>query len=232
MRRPISRREPGWWKATAYSVAASAWLHVAGITAVVAGGFVAVDRVDRSPEWGVIEVTGALASLGEESYPAPPTRPDLRIRPLPAPEPVIEWEEPPTPDPNLPDPPEAEAATRTPPPEETPTITGRPLPEEGGRDSRAAPRVETTAPVPIDNPPPDYPGAARRMGYEGVVILAARVSPEGRPVSIAVTESSGHPILDRAAMRAVRGWSFRPAVRDGKAVEWELEIPIRFRIGG
>lgn len=82
----------------------------------------------------------------------------------------------------------------------------------------------------MDNPSPDYPDLARRRGYEGVVILLARISPEGEPMEVTVQKSSGHRVLDRAARRAVLKWKFRPAIRAGEPVAGEVEIPIRFRL--
>jgi protein TonB len=37
-------------------------------------------------------------------------------------------------------------------------------------------------------------------------------------------------MLDRAAVAAVRGWHFLPAVRDGRPVSAWVEIPVRFHL--
>jgi len=68
------------------------------------------------------------------------------------------------------------------------------------------------------NPPPEYPAIARRRGYEGRVLLSATISIEGNVAGLKVKESSGHPVLDRAAMKAVEAWEFEPARRMGSPV--------------
>ncbi|MFW6162471.1 MAG: energy transducer TonB, partial [Planctomycetota bacterium] len=47
---------------------------------------------------------------------------------------------------------------------------------------------------------------------------------------VRVARSSGHAVLDEAAVAAVRRWRFTPARAGGAAVTAEVEIPIRFRL--
>ncbi len=49
-----------------------------------------------------------------------------------------------------------------------------------------------------------YPSEARQRGIEGTVKVSFRVSPAGRPTDVRVILSSGHRLLDTAALRAVR----------------------------
>jgi protein TonB len=81
-----------------------------------------------------------------------------------------------------------------------------------------------------ENLPPAYPRLARRRGYEGLVVLLIRVSTGGMCLSVEVLESSGHTVLDRAAVAAVKKWRFKPASTGAAAVEAEVEVPIRFRL--
>lgn len=80
------------------------------------------------------------------------------------------------------------------------------------------------------NPEPAYPAAARRRRQEGVVLLAVRVSVQGKAAEVSVKTSSGFPLLDEAAVTAVRTWQFEPGRIDSKAVESEIEVPIRFKL--
>lgn len=78
------------------------------------------------------------------------------------------------------------------------------------------------------NPAPVYPPAARRQGWEGEVMLAARVEPDGRVARVEVHRSCGHPALDRAALEAVRNWRFEPAAPGERSqTVW---IPVDFRL--
>jgi protein TonB len=82
----------------------------------------------------------------------------------------------------------------------------------------------------LSNPKPAYPPAARKRGLEGLVVLAVEVDADGRPFDVTVKESSGHPMLDNAALGAVRRWRFEPARRAGRPVRAGVEVPIRFRL--
>lgn len=80
------------------------------------------------------------------------------------------------------------------------------------------------------NPAPRYPYLARERGWEGRVVLRVKVDAAGLPGDIAIGQSSGRDMLDRAAMAAVRKWRFRPASRLGRPVAGVVEIPVSFRL--
>ncbi|MBM3985576.1 MAG: energy transducer TonB, partial [Planctomycetes bacterium] len=71
-----------------------------------------------------------------------------------------------------------------------------------------------------------------RRGLEGLVVVRVRVLADGTAGTAEVGESSGHDSLDQAALEAVAGWRFSPALRDGVPVEQDLEVPVRFRLVG
>jgi protein TonB len=88
-------------------------------------------------------------------------------------------------------------------------------------------------PVPgEDNPPPVYPGIARRRGWEGRVLLRVSVSADGRATSVEVARSSGRGVLDRAAAEAVTAWTFTPASRNGTPIAGATQVSIRFQLDG
>jgi protein TonB len=77
---------------------------------------------------------------------------------------------------------------------------------------------------------PRYPDAARREGVEGVVLVKALVQPDGGIGAVEVERSSGHAVLDQAAVQAIRDWRFRPAERNGARVEAWVVVSIHFKI--
>lgn len=79
-------------------------------------------------------------------------------------------------------------------------------------------------------PMPDYPWSARRRGTEGRVVLRLLVDAEGRPTAIDLVHSSGDPVLDGAAITALRQWRLRPALADGVPVAGAVVVPILFRL--
>lgn len=97
--------------------------------------------------------------------------------------------------------------------------------------SPAAPAIESepdyTAAY-LNNPRPAYPFVARRMGWQGRVILHVEVLAEGACGAVSVLHSSGHEVLDNAAMMTVRSWRFLPARRAGHAVTQWFNVPIVF----
>ncbi len=76
--------------------------------------------------------------------------------------------------------------------------------------------------------PPVYPRIARESGWEGTVLIRVVVLADGNPGSISVHKSSGHAVLDEAAIEAVKKWKFTPAKDGNIPVRSVVEIPINF----
>jgi protein TonB len=85
-----------------------------------------------------------------------------------------------------------------------------------------------TADPNVRNVAPEYPAEAVRRRERGLVKLALRIDIEGRVLAVAIVKSSGFPRLDEAARKTLSTWRFRPAFKDGHAVESVLEQPIEF----
>jgi protein TonB len=82
----------------------------------------------------------------------------------------------------------------------------------------------------LKNPRPEYPGLARRQGWEGSTLLRVQVGPSGHALSVQVQRSSGRDTLDDAAKRAVAKWSFVPATQGNNPVTGWVTVPIVFRL--
>ena len=107
--------------------------------------------------------------------------------------------------------------------------TGK-IPQEGSdvwspKDADAIPRYG-------DNVLPAYPPLARLRGYQGMVVLFVEVLADGRVGQVGIRRSTGHEILDRAALEAIRTWRFEPGRRTGRAVTMSVEVPVRFVLNG
>lgn len=114
---------------------------------------------------------------------------------------------------------------------EEPTVAKALENAPAARDSgRPAMRLQGALPRYDLNPRPEYPETARRRGYEGTVVVTARVLKDGTAADIRVGKGSGHELLDRAAVQAVRSWRFIPATLNEEPVEMEVDIPIRFQL--
>ncbi len=73
---------------------------------------------------------------------------------------------------------------------------------------------------------PQYPAAAQRMHLTGTVRLQAIIGKDGRVRDVEVL--SGHPLLVRAALAAVREWRYRPTELNHEIVEVQIEITMNF----
>jgi len=93
-----------------------------------------------------------------------------------------------------------------------------------------APALILARPLYRENPAPKYPKRARRKGYEGTVILEILVNKKGEVKDLKILESSGYPILDRAAITSVKKWLFEPGTKAGEKVTMWVRVPIRFRL--
>lgn len=99
----------------------------------------------------------------------------------------------------------------------------KPLPSRSPRGA-----VQEIKPAYLKNPAPIYPNAARENGWQGTVILRVSVDRSGFSSSVAVEKSSGYPVLDDSAVKAVRHWQFLPARAAGLAFASQIRIPVRF----
>jgi protein TonB len=182
-----------------------------------------------------------------ETAPEPPAA----AAPAPTPEPA---EPQPTPDSPAPPP---EMPTPEPPPEQEtiPSPESTPIPDhpkpaphrpqqkhsaphsvpgaaalEGAASHGAAAGPLSSHARYLNNPKPEYPEGARQMRQQGVVELNVLVGADGRPAEVGVSRSSGFPMLDTAAVQAVRRWIFEPARAGGLPVSSRVEVPVRFSL--
>lgn len=106
-----------------------------------------------------------------------------------------------------------------------------PVPGHDQTTRRSSSGSESIAkPDYLRNPPPQYPEMALRAGQKGTVVLRVNVTAEGTVEDLEIAKSSGYPLLDQAARRAVRGWRFHPARVGSINVESLVEVPVDFRI--
>jgi TonB family protein len=81
-------------------------------------------------------------------------------------------------------------------------------------------------PRPIVQVDPEMPAAARQAGIQGVVILEIRIDAEGRVSDTKVLRSI--PMLDQAALDAVRQWRYEPTLLNGKPVPVVIAVAVPF----
>lgn len=104
---------------------------------------------------------------------------------------------------------------------------GRSGPCEGCPISADAPGV--APPVAIETGAPGYPELARRAHVEGVVVLEAVIGADGAVRDVRVKRGAS-PLLDPAALEAVKRWRYRPASIDGRPVAVYLQVVLTFSL--
>jgi len=111
--------------------------------------------------------------------------------------------------------------------------------EEEPNDPAAAPRAPMLAkterapvggavrePIRTVYVEPVYPEIAKRARVSGMVILEARIDPTGNVIDTRVLRSI--PLLDQAAMDAVRRWKYEPALLNGVPVPIAVTVTVIF----
>ncbi len=109
--------------------------------------------------------------------------------------------------------------------------------EAAKRDAAVRITAGGAAPKIIKMVGPVYPEVARQSRVEGTVILEATTDIYGRIQNVKVLRSI--PLLDQAAIDAVRQWVYEPAVIDGKPQSVSFTVTVVFtldknkpRVGG
>lgn len=75
---------------------------------------------------------------------------------------------------------------------------------------------------------PAYPDIAKQARVQGVVILECTISPQGRVTN--VTLLRGVPLLDQAAMDAVKQWVYTPTLLNGVPVPVIMTVTVNFKL--
>jgi TonB family protein len=112
------------------------------------------------------------------------------------------------------------------------------LKDAGATDNISASDLKTMTPPPqsvtippekvgevaISHPTPEYPKPARAQQLSGTAVFELHVSLEtGEVTSVTVASSTGHPMLDRAAIKTLKHWKFRPHTVT------HVKLPITFK---
>jgi protein TonB len=86
-----------------------------------------------------------------------------------------------------------------------------------------------TPPRAIYQPDPQYSKKARKAKLQGTCLLWLIVGADGKPRDIRVQRALGMG-LDEEAIKAVKTWTFEPALKDGKPVPVQINVEVNFRL--
>jgi protein TonB len=88
--------------------------------------------------------------------------------------------------------------------------------------------VHVAPPRKLHHVPPQYPEIARRARVQGSVVIECRIDERGHVVEANV--EIGHPLLDAAALEAVRQWLYVPSLLNGVQVAVLMTVTVNFRL--
>jgi TonB family protein len=86
-----------------------------------------------------------------------------------------------------------------------------------------------TAPVVVKQVQPDYPEEARQARLQGSVAMDGVIETDGSITGILVIKSSDAR-FDRAAVKALGQWQFKPGMKDDAPVRVQVRIEMEFHL--
>src|SRR5262245_24832251 len=128
--------------------------------------------------------------------------------------------------------PQLTAAPQTPPPSAAQPEAPPPAPAQVAAPPGPPPPMipPSYSAAYLDNPPPAYPAAAKRMRLQGKVMLHVLVNTGGTADRVELRSSCGYGQLDDAALETVKRWRFVPARQGDRPVAAWVLIPIDFSL--
>lgn len=97
------------------------------------------------------------------------------------------------------------------------------------KTTRAPVRVggQLRPPVKVKDVPPVYPAVARSARVHGEVVIEATIGEDGKVADTRVVKSI--PLLDQAALDAVRQWQYQPPLLNGVPTPVVTTITVNFK---
>jgi len=86
-----------------------------------------------------------------------------------------------------------------------------------------------TQPTPIITVTPTHPYEKKKTGVDGNVLVEFLIDPTGRVVEAQIIRSSD-PAFNQPTLKAIRKWTFTPALKDGTAVWTKARMPFEFSV--
>ncbi|KKL03181.1 hypothetical protein SD53_01855 [Rheinheimera mesophila] len=114
-------------------------------------------------------------------------------------------------------------------------------PEAVAETAKTKAAAKAVEPEPAATPPvasankalnkaPLYPMLSRRLKEQGTVYVEVLVLKNGKVGQLKLKQSSGFARLDQAALNAVRGWTYQPALKLGQPIDFWFVQPVVFNL--
>ncbi|WP_415668875.1 TonB family protein [Vibrio rarus] len=96
--------------------------------------------------------------------------------------------------------------------------------------SASKPKLVTTPTFSAKPTAVGYPRLAQRRGLQGSTLIEIWINTEGKQIKQSIVSSSGHKILDDAAMKSVSEWQFQRHNEQGQRIAYRVQVPINFKL--
>lgn len=107
--------------------------------------------------------------------------------------------------------------------------TEKPIPTTTASSNKpSAPKMVKKVTFSARPSPIDYPHSAKRRNIEGLVLVEVWLDEKGKQIKQRIINSSGHQILDKAALKGISQWQFSRQQDDGQAIAYRVQVPINF----
>lgn len=103
-----------------------------------------------------------------------------------------------------------------------------PAPPPASPPAPVRPGAEIRVPAKIYDVAPLYPAIARAARVQGLVIIEATIGTDGAVQDARVLRSV--PLLDEAALAAVRQWRYSPTLLNGRPVPVVMTVTVNFQL--
>ena len=99
-------------------------------------------------------------------------------------------------------------------------------------EAQGTPRRTPDAPEMVKEVPPEYTPDGRVAGIEGRVLLSADVLADGTVGEVQVIRplDRNHYGLDSEAIKAMKQWLFKPAMKNGEPVSMVIYVDMGFSL--
>ena len=77
---------------------------------------------------------------------------------------------------------------------------------------------------------PIYPDFAQSVDVQGKLLVRALIGKDGRVIDAFVPPKYSSPLLDEAALTAIRKWVFTPALSNNHPVPVWIVVPVKFTL--
>jgi protein TonB len=99
-----------------------------------------------------------------------------------------------------------------------------------GQNIKMGPGAISTSVIPLVRIPPEYPMRAANRRIQGWVKIEFTITTEGTVKDAVVIDAKPNSVFNRAALKAIKRWKFKPLIIAGEAQEQRAVQTLEFKL--